>query len=113
MRVLLDECLPRRLRTQLVGHEVQTVQAMGWSGKKNGELLRLAVAAGFEVFLTADQNLRYQQNLASGTIAVISLVADSIRLQDLMPLIPAVLTALDSIGLGVFVEVGREGQDPG
>ncbi len=108
MRVLLDECLPRRLRTHLVGHDVQTVQSMGWSGKKNGELLELAAEAGFEVFLTADQNLRYQQNLASGSIAVISLVAGGIRLQDLLPLIPAALTALLSIGPGEFVEVTCE-----
>jgi predicted nuclease of predicted toxin-antitoxin system len=113
MRVLLDECLPRRLHSHLVGHDAQTVQAMGWSGKKNGELLGLAAEAGFEVLITADQNMQYQQNLTSGAIGVISLVAGSIRLQDLLPLIPAVLTALDSIKPGALVEVGREGQDSG
>ena len=63
MRVLLDEQLPRQLSGHLEGHEVRTVQQQRWAGTKNGELLRLAVEAGFESFLTADHNLEYQQNL--------------------------------------------------
>jgi hypothetical protein len=63
VKVLLDECLPRYLKSALAGHEVRTVQESGWSGLKNGELLNLAEPR-FEVFLTSDQNLRYQQNLA-------------------------------------------------
>ena len=97
MRVLLDECLPRRLRSHITGHDVQTVQAMGWSGKKNGELRRLLAAAGFDVPLTADQNMQYQQNLVSGGPSIVVLIAESNRIQDLLPLIPAVLTTLDSI----------------
>jgi len=64
MRILLDESLPRRLKTEFVGHEVATVAERGWSGVKNGELLTLA-AERFDVFVTADQNLQYQQNLAA------------------------------------------------
>ena len=63
MRLLLDESLPRRFRRELRGHEVNTVQKMGWAGKNNGELLRLAKGE-FDGFLTADQNLEYQENLS-------------------------------------------------
>lgn len=62
MRVLLDESLPRRLGSLLTGHQVSTVARAGWSSKRNSELLRLA-ASLFDVFITADQNLQYQQNL--------------------------------------------------
>jgi hypothetical protein len=63
MRILLDECAPRPLKRELVDYEVLTVVEMGWSGKKNGELLRLMSQEGFTILLTTDQNLRYQQNL--------------------------------------------------
>ena len=61
MRILLDECVPRKLTRELPGHECRTVTEMGWAGIKNGRLLRLAENQ-FDVFLTADQNLQYQQN---------------------------------------------------
>lgn len=64
MRVLLDEQLPRHLARDIVGHDVSTVQQCGWAGFKNGDLLRVAADAGFEVFVTADRNLQFQQNLA-------------------------------------------------
>jgi uncharacterized protein (DUF433 family) len=79
MRILLDECVPRRLRQELPGHDVRTVPEMGWSGKKNGELLQLMVGQNFEVVLTVDQSLRHQQNLQSAGVAAIVLVA--VRLQ--------------------------------
>ena len=60
MRILLDECVPRPLRRELPGHNVRTIQEMGWAGKKNGELLALMAGAGFEVLLTVDQSLRHQ-----------------------------------------------------
>ena len=110
MRVLLDECVPRRLRLYLTGHDVQTVQAMGWSGKKNGELLRLLAVQGFDALITADRNIQYQQNLETGGPAVIVLVAESNRLRDLIPLVPALLTILASIRPGALVEVTRENQ---
>lgn len=69
MRILLDESLPKELQSELPGHDVRTVQEMGWSSLRNGELLARSVNQ-FEVFLTADQNLRYQQNLAALPVAV-------------------------------------------
>ena len=74
MRVLLDECLPRRLKRELVGHDARTVPEMGWASKRNGELLALA-AGEFDVFLTADRNLSYQQDVSAFNIAVVVLVA--------------------------------------
>ena len=68
MRVLLDECLPRRLKRELVGHDVRTAPEMGWASKTNGELLALA-SAEFDVFLTSDRNLSRQQNLSAFDIA--------------------------------------------
>lgn len=88
MRILLDECVPRRLRQELPGHDVHTVPEMGWSGKKNGELLQLMAVQGFEVLLTVDQSIRHQQNLQTAGIAVVVLVAVSNRLGDLVPLMP-------------------------
>src|SRR5262245_24379799 len=105
MRNLLDECVPRRLRRGLPGHDVRTVPEMGWSGKKNGELLQLLVGQAFEVFLTVDRNLCHQQNLAAASVALVVLVAPSNRLADLVPLLPSVLTALTSIKPGDVVEI--------
>jgi predicted nuclease of predicted toxin-antitoxin system len=93
VRVLLDECLPRRLKRELAGHEAKTAPEMGWASKRNGELLALAVGQ-FDVFLTADRNLSYQQDLSSFDIAVVVLVAPSNRLDDLRPLVPRVLEML-------------------
>jgi predicted nuclease of predicted toxin-antitoxin system len=93
VRVLLDECLPKRLKRELVGHDVKTAPEMGWASKRNGELLALAVSH-FDVFLTADRNLSYQQDLASCDIAVIILVAHSNRFDDLLSLVPNVLETL-------------------
>jgi predicted nuclease of predicted toxin-antitoxin system len=74
MKVLLDECVPRKLRRELAEHEVLTVTEQGWPGIKNGKLLALAEAE-FEIFLTVDQNLKYQQNLKDFHIGIILLVA--------------------------------------
>src|SRR6266851_4798337 len=100
MRILLDECVPRRLRRELPGHDVRTVPEMGWAGKKNGELLQLMTGQGFEVFLTVDQNLRYQQNLQAAAVALVVLVAASNRLADLVPLMPSVQAALGAVSPG-------------
>src|SRR5277367_938988 len=69
MKVLLDECVPRRFKRSLVGHDCQTVPEAGFAGKKNGELRSLAEASGFEVFLTVDHGIPYQQNLGGRRIA--------------------------------------------
>lgn len=105
MRILLDECVPRPLKKEFAGHDVHTVPEMGWSGKKNGELLALLVPQGFEVFVTVDQNLSYQQNLRAANVAVIVLIAASNRLADLLPLMPSVHASLATIQPGDLVEV--------
>ncbi len=94
MRVLLDEQLPRALARELIGHDVSTVQQEGWTGLTNGELLRRAGLRGFDAFLTADQSLSFQQNLARAQLGVIILTAPSTKLEDLLPLVPRIRSAL-------------------
>ena len=105
MRVLLDECVPRKLRRELANHQVLTVTERGWSGIENGELLSLAQNE-FDVFLTVDQGLTYQQNLTTFNIAVVLIVAKSNRLRTLLPMMPKVRDALDVIQAGEFVRIG-------
>jgi hypothetical protein len=106
MRILLDECVPRPLKRELADYEIRTVVEMGWSGKKNGELLKLMSQEGFTILLTTDQNLRYQQNLEQAGVAVVVLVARSNRLPDLVPLMFDVLSVLSTIAPGQVIEVG-------
>ena len=105
MRVLLDESLPRPLAKQLVGHDARTVSQMKWTSLGNGALLTQAATA-FDVLLTADQNIEFQQNLTTLPIAVVVLVAESNRLESLEPLVPAVLQALKAISPKTLVRVG-------
>lgn len=93
MRVLLDECVPRALRDELPGHDVRTVAEAGWAGVTNGELLRLA-STRFDVLLTVDRNLEYQQNFAGLALAVIVVHAPSNDVTVLRRLMPAVLEAI-------------------
>jgi predicted nuclease of predicted toxin-antitoxin system len=104
VRVLLDECLPRRLKRELVGHDAKTAPEMAWASKTNGELLALA-AADFDVFLTSDRNLSYQQNVSAFDIAVIVLVARSNSMDDLRPLVPRILRALTTAKAGTVTLV--------
>lgn len=99
MRVLLDECVDRRLAKELSGVAVETVPQMGWAGVKNGNLLSLA-AANFDVFITVDSNLAFQQNLPEFDIAVLVLSAKSNRLADLQPLAPKILEILPKLEKG-------------
>lgn len=96
MRVLLDEQLPRKLAAELVGHEVSTVQREGWAGMENGALLAAAAERGFKVFLTKDQNLEFQQNLAQAPLGVVILDAQSHAIEVLRPLVPQALAAIES-----------------
>ncbi|MBM4439357.1 MAG: DUF5615 family PIN-like protein [Candidatus Rokubacteria bacterium] len=107
MRVLLDEQLPRQLARELRGHDVSTVQQRGWSGLKNGELLRRAVEAGYDAFLTADRGLPFQQNLAALPLRIVALSAASNALEDLLPLVDEVLTALPTATPGQVTRIGR------
>lgn len=97
MKVLLDECLPKRLKRELPGHDVQTIPETGWAGVKNGPLLRLIEKSDFEAFLTIDGNLEYQQNLRKIKIAVIVLSAFDNTFETLQPLMPKVLEKLKTI----------------
>ena len=105
MRVLLDECLPRRLKRDLTGHVARTAPEMGWAGKRNGDLLRLA-AGEFDAFLTVDRRLPREHELATLRIAVIVLVAHSNRHLDLLPLVPAILDILPRAKPGEAAVVG-------
>lgn len=105
MRVLLDECVPKRLRTGLTGHAVRTVAEMGWSGIKNGQLLQRA-AAEFDCFLTVDRNLQFQQRIDALPLAVLVIQAVDNRLETLRPLMVAAQEALASIGPGEFKVIG-------
>jgi hypothetical protein len=104
VRVLLDECVPRKLRRELPGHEVRTVAEMGWFGAKNSALLRLA-ALEFDVFLTVDQGIPFQQNLAGVDLALVIVRAPSNDIEDLRPAMPQVLRVLETIQAGQVVHV--------
>lgn len=105
MKVLVDECVDWRLSREIVGHDVKTARQMGWSTIKNGELLALA-AKEFDVFVTVDRNLSFQQNLPAFAIAVIVLRAKSNRLSELRPLVPELLASIPTAKRGVVTYVG-------
>ncbi len=107
MKVLLDECVPRKLKNSLPDQECRTVPEEGLAGKKNGDLLSLAESRGFEVFLTMDKGLQYDQNLAGRQIAIIIIRAHSNRLVDLLPNVPASIALMRSIKPGEVVRVGE------
>jgi hypothetical protein len=96
MRVLLDECVTRYLKRDFVGHEVLTVEEAGFKGLKNGRLLE-AASGQYDVLVTVDQNLHYQQNLTTFSIAVIVLKAKRSTYPMLKPLMPQVLETLEKI----------------
>ena len=105
MRVLLDECVPRRLRTELPGHDVVTVVEMGWSGVTNGKLLALAATA-FDCFLTVDANIEKQQHLPALPIAILLVRAVSNDLNTLQALAPEIRRALAELKLLQFHAIG-------
>lgn len=102
MNILLDECTPRIVKKRLPHFTIRTVQDMGWAGIKNGALLKLAEAQ-FEVFITTDKNLRYQQNLAKRTIAFILLPTNQVPI--VAALVPEIEAALNKIQIGDFIEI--------
>jgi len=105
VKVFVDECVDWRLARDIVGHEVKTARQMGWSTIENGELLWMA-AKEFDVFVTVDRNLSFQQHLPAFTIAVIVLRAVSNRLADLQPLVPELLTSIPKAKRGTVTYVG-------
>ena len=105
MRILLDESLPRRFSSLLTDHDVRTATQTGWSGLTNGALLDEA-ATEFDVVLTADQSIEFQQNLKQLPIAVVVLAAKTNRFESLEPLVPLLLKTLTDIQPRGFVRVG-------
>jgi predicted nuclease of predicted toxin-antitoxin system len=106
MKVLLDECIRRKLKRSLANHDCKTVPEAGLAGRTNGVLLSFAERAGFDVFLTMDKGLQYQQNLAGRRIAIVVLRSRSNRLRDLLPHMEARLLAMSSVQPGEVVRVG-------
>jgi predicted nuclease of predicted toxin-antitoxin system len=105
MKVFLDECVDWRLARDLVGHDVVTARQMGWTAIKNGELLALAEKE-FDVFITVDRNLAFQQNLTDIAIAVIILEARTNRLADLKQIVPLLLQSMASAKAGTTTRIG-------
>ncbi len=108
MRILIDECFDERFRNSLPGHDCQTARYAGLAGLENGELLIAAETAKFDVFLTVDQGIEYQQNLTGRNIAIIIFRAKSNRLKDLLSLVPACLARIKSIQPGQIVKIATE-----
>ena len=106
MRLLLDECVPRPLLGDLAGHDAHHVVDMGWSSKRNGELLKLMLSDRFDALLTVDQNLPFQQNLRASGIGVVVVVARTNRMKELQPLVPKILAALSTVKPGELITVG-------
>jgi hypothetical protein len=104
MRLLLDECVPRRLRRELPDYDVRTVPEAGWAGLKNGLLLR-AANDSMDALITVDHGVEHQQNLTGLRIAVVILVAPSNDLDDLRPLVPALRLALANLAPGSIVRI--------
>jgi hypothetical protein len=99
VRVILDECLPRRLGQELSGHLVSTVSQEGWAGISNGELLE-RIRGRFDAFITVDKNLPAQQAATEVSFGIIVLRSPSNKLEDLKPLAPKILAALSSLQPG-------------
>jgi len=106
VRILLDECLPKDLGKYLAGHACRTVPQAGLTGKANGSLLTLAERSGWQVLLTMDRGMPYQQNLASRTISIVIIRSKSYRLADLLPKVPAILAVLPSLNPGEVIQIG-------
>jgi hypothetical protein len=106
VRILIDECLNWRLGRALTGHHFSSVAKMGWSGISNGQLLALAEKNSFDVFLTGDRNLSFQQNATQFRIAIVILEGTGIQLHQTLPLMPNVLALLPTLRPGQIVRVG-------
>ena len=106
MKIILDECLPRRLVRDLHEHEVTTVPRQGWASRTNGELLSL-VQAEFDIFITMDKSLEHQQNLTDVSICIIVLHGVNSRYETLAPLIPQIREAVGQAKPGSVIHIGN------
>lgn len=107
MKILLDENLPHDLRHELSQHDAFTVQYMGWTGLKNGVLLAQAAASGFDLMVTMDSGVPYQQNQTTLPLGVIVLIAPSNDLDDLLPLVPKLLEAIGKLSPRSVIHVQK------
>jgi hypothetical protein len=107
MKVLLDECIPRKFKNSLLGHDCRTVQEIGCAGTKNGALLSVAESKGFDVFLTIDKGVEYEQNLAGRNIAILLIRPKSNRLVDLQVYAPACLEHMPSMTPGQLIRLNK------
>jgi uncharacterized protein DUF5615 len=107
MRVLLDECLPRRLKAAISGHEVSTVPEMGWAGYLDRDVLEEAAKAHFDAFITVDRAAPIPTSRVPSSLAIIALAAPSNRLSDLIVLVPKMQEALETIRPGQVVRIAR------
>src|SRR5664280_975698 len=106
MKILLDECLPLDFRHSFPGHDAHSAEWAGLKGKKNGERLRDAELAGYEVLLTVDQGILHQQNLAGRKLSIIPIRSRTNQMEDLLPFAEAILKALETITPGQIVPIG-------
>ena len=104
MRIIIDECLPKRLTRELPEHDSITVAMAGLAGMQNGELLR-RISGKFDAFITIDGNLRHQQNTGQLCFGVIVLGAISNKIEDIRPLIPKILKSLQTLKSGQVVRI--------
>lgn len=104
MKLLLDECMPRRLKTALAPYEAFTVEDAGFKGLKNGRLLREA-SDDYDVLITVDRNIPAQQNFSTLKIALIIIHAKGNRYEDLIPFVPQILSSLTNISPGSIVRI--------
>jgi hypothetical protein len=105
MKILLDECLPLDFRHSFPNHETHTAQWAGLKGKANGELLLAAELAGYDVLLTLDQGIPHQQPIADLMVGIVVIRSATSQIEDLLPLVDAILTALPSIQPGQIVPI--------
>ena len=109
MRILLDECLPRKLKRELEGYETFTVPEMGWDGVKNGALLKLAESR-FDIFLTIDSNMEFQQNIPEYNLAIVALVAKGNDIDTLRPLMPLVISSIPKVEKGKVLHIEQQNE---
>ena len=106
MRLLLDECVPRPLLRALVGFDAKHVTDIGWAGKRNGALIRLMVDAKFDILLTVDRGIEFQQNVLASGIGVVVVLTPANRLKELRALVPQILDGLTTVIVGQLIRVG-------
>lgn len=105
MKLLLDECLPKKLKQEFAGHEVFTIDEAGFKGLKNGKLIQSASETGFEVLISVDKNIEYQQNKTNLTLAILVLSARNNRVESLLPLMSEALKVLGTIKTGEIITI--------